>query len=1613
MPSNFTIPPPLYDPYGNAINPDFYSLASISFTAVVGAIGLYQLLEITLAKEYGPNKIKYNFGSSWKPASSGILQQFRLGVVAIQTLTIGALAFLNFDGDFFNFEFFSLLVSTLVTGLVFLPLQVLEPTKSIAQLSSVLIYWFGKLFFNAFSLAQDVFSEHSIYSKASPVSLTLEIVIFLSTAYVLVSEVSFWKPTEELLEYYNLNEWKSDTRNLFSFLTYSWAQPMIASVYKTDTVVFEELPDMPSYISAENTSAKLQNIWDSALFKAKQKQAKEILKAKKKNPEIEEKDLPKVKVSLFIPLVKAFSWLILTVIIGDLFEICFTYSQPFLLQWFIRFFTDVTTHTRSDSAPPPPPKIIGYFIGTLIYLTSVVRYFLVNQLYMFMFCLAYCYQTSLTSMIYNKALKLTPEARKEKTAGDVVNNVTMDTFTIQWFCCSLQDFVSTPIKIVLCIVSLHKIIGNATYGGLITTAILIPLSAVVSASFMSLYPLLMKHKDERTSLITEILNSVKSIKLYSWEKPMLERLSKIRNEKELKTLKKIGIYSALSTFLWQCIPFFVSCSSFATFVWLYDIPLTPDIVFPALSLFDMLTEPIFMLPNIVTNMIEARTSIGRLHELFLLDELDDQFIKRSDAPVKLGEVSVSVSDATFVWTKKKKVEEVKPIEEVEGDVAKSPEEQEETIENTPEAQPKSEYALTNINFTAKKGQLTCVVGKVGSGKSTLFKALLGEVPLSEGSADKAEIKLNGSIAYCSQSPWILNGTVKENILFGCKYEKEFYLKTIDACELTTDFKVLPDGDQTVVGEKGISLSGGQKARIALARAVYSKSDIYFFDDVLSAVDAHVGKNIISKVLGPNGIIKSKTKVLATNSVPVLHDADLIYMLKGGEFVERGNFEDVMERGSDLATLITEFGRKDNEKEETEKEIKEDEAKQKEEEAKIVTPTPYMDVVDEAIVEFTGDEVALQRVISNETIGRASLTSYSHVHVEEEDSGKKKTGNNDEESEKGKVKLAIFIEYFRACNFGWVSVYLICTLIMMIITVGEKALLTQWSEENAVAGETVRTKYFLTFYLALGVIGGILNLLAAFVLWSLCIIRGAKYFHETMAKSILRSPMRFFETTPVGRILNRFTDDIGTIDMQLPWIFMNFLTFLLNGVVTFTVICYNLPVMTIILGFLLIIYNQIRKYFIPCSRELKRLQSKSKSPQFAHIQESINGIDTVKAYNQADRFIFKNKQNIDKVITIGYLSQACNRWLSIRLQTISSILIYASSLLSLLSIGGPNEINSSLLGFIMVYALSITYILNAVVRMWAEVETQSVAVERLVEYCNLPSEAPEIIEDNRPPVDWPSKGEIKFVDYSTRYAENLDNVLKNINIEIKSNEKVGIVGRTGAGKSSLTLALFRIIESTGGYIEIDGVDTSKIGLSDLRHQLSIIPQDAHTVEGSVRQNLDPFQEYDDDKLWHVLELAHLKEHVKTMKTEPTEKEKKENKTNKDLPTKYELDATIFEGGSNLSAGQKQLLCLARALLNPSKVLLLDEATAAVDVQTDKIIQETIRNSFKDKTILIIAHRLETIMDSDRVLVLDLGQVKEFDSPENLLKDKEGIFYSLCKEGGYLPGEKADDLEPSTD
>ncbi|CAN3364922.1 metal resistance protein Ycf1p [Diutina catenulata] len=1417
----------------------------------------------------------------------------------------------------------SALVANVAAVIVAFALHYVEQMKSTIPNGVLLFFW---LFHSVLDAGRwlNLYLRDSVSSKFGHFT----ILSLVASIVMLVLEMAVPLQRTRIDD---LHQSPFDKANVFSRITFNWMGGLMRSGYE-HYLTENDLPALPEELKSHHTAQEFAD----AYYGQKTSQP-----------------------SLFWAIAKSFG---LPFILGGLFKAMqdmLAFVQPQLLRLLIKFVNDYSESRNDPEGPIPLTR--GYMIAFAMFVVSVTQTTCLHQYFQRAFDLGMKIKTSLTSVIYDKALVLSNETRQESTTGDIVNLMSVDVQRLQDLVQNLQIIWSGPFQIILCLYSLHGLLGNSMWAGVFIMIIMIPLNAVIARYQKKLQRSQMKFKDERSRLISEILNNIKSLKLYAWESPYLDKLNFVRNEKELRNLKKMGVFSAFSNFTWSLAPFLVSCLTFAVFVWTQKRALTTDLVFPALSLFNLLSFPLAIVPMVITNIVEAQVAISRLTKFLNGAELQSDAVTHAPAASKQGDVAVTIKNGTFLWSKAKGDQNYK-------------------------------VALSNITFKAKKGDLHCVVGRVGSGKSSLIQAILGDLYKLDG-----DVTIHGKVAYVSQVPWIMNGTIKDNVLFGHRYDPEFYSHVIKACALSVDLAILPKGDATEVGEKGISLSGGQKARLSLARAVYARADVYLLDDPLSAVDEHVGRHLRDHVLGPHGLLKSKCKVLATNNIKVLSVADTISMISDGRIIESGTYEEVLKQEtSKLYQLITEFG-----------------GKESKDNSRDVTPSPSVskDKTNDPVAKISTDmersSTPASAVIdpndleSDVDFDAVSLRRASEVPLDEIEALRRETAEQNAEDadararrehmEQGQVKWDVYKAYAQACNPTGVAVFLSCTIISMALSVSSNVWLKHWSEINTEHGYNPDVPKYLGIYFLLGIGFSAAVLTQTCVMWILCTIHGSRKLHNDMAFAVLRAPMSFFETTPIGRVLNRFSQDIYKIDEVLGRVFGMFFSNSSKVVFTIGVICFSTPPFVFMILPLGVLYVYYQQYYLKTSRELRRLDSVSKSPIFANFQESLNGVSVIRAYGQVNRFKVMNELQVDKNMRAYHPSINANRWLAVRLEFLGSIIILGAAGFAIFGLR-TGHLSAGLVGLSVSYALQITQSLNWIVRMTVEVETNIVSVERVLEYSALTPEAPDIIEGHRPSKGWPQQGEIVFKDYSTRYRPELDLVLKRINLSIKPHEKVGIVGRTGAGKSSMTLALFRIIEKSTGSIQIDSLETSTIGLADLRHSLSIIPQDSQVFEGSIRSNLDPTNEYSDTKIWKALELAHLKDHVLKMYDE----------RDPDSEIASALEARVSEGGSNLSIGQRQLMCLARVLLkmNTSNVLVLDEATAAVDVETDKILQQTIRNEFKDKTIITIAHRLNTILDSDRIIVLESGEVAEFDTPQNLLQKKDSLFYSLAQQGGFV-------------
>ncbi|XP_058980637.1 multidrug resistance-associated protein 1 isoform X15 [Musca domestica] len=1226
--------------------------------------------------------------------------------------------------------------------------------------------------------------------------------------------------------------------------------------------------------------------------------------------------------SIMPPIIKSFGGVFLFGSMMKLMTDVLTFAQPQVLRWIIGFVEDYEDEKQ--------PQWKGIFYAVLLFLLAAVQTIILGQYFHRMFIVGLRIRTALINAIYRKALVLSNATRKESTVGEIVNLMAVDAQRFMDLTTYLNMLWSAPLQIGLALYFLWQLLGPSVLAGLAVMIVLIPVNGVIANRIKTYQIRQMKYKDERVKLMNEVLSGIKVLKLYAWEPSFEKQVLEIR-EKEIATLKSTAYLNASTSFLWSCAPFLISLITFGTYVLVSDENvLTPTKVFVGLSLFEAMNLPMITIPMLMVDIAETQVSVSRINKFMNSEELDPNNVQHD--PKKPH--PLSIENGTFSW----------------GD---------------------GEITLKNINMHVKKNTLCAIVGTVGSGKSSVVQAYLGEMEKISGTVNTV-----GSIAYVPQQAWIQNSTLRDNILFGKPYDRKRYNRVIDACALRPDIEMLSAGDQTEIGEKGINLSGGQKQRISMARAVYSDADLYFLDDPLSAVDSHVGKHIFEQVIGPKGLLAKKTRVLVTHGITFLPQTDNIYVMKLGEISENGTYQELLNKKGDFSDFLMQHLQEGGEeaedldviKQQLEGTLQSDELKNQF--RKVITLAKQESLSDSVSVRsFESGTSSLRR--RKRMDSQTSVTTVASKKDMEEQGKLIET----EKSQTGGVEFAVYKHYIKSVGIFLSMATLILNFVFQAFQIGSNLWLTKWSNDKNVANDTGLRDMYLGVYGAFGFGQVIIHFVFSLTLALGC-IHCSKILHQELINNVVRWPMEMFDTTPLGRIVNRFAKDIDTIDIILPLNWRVVISQAFAVLATIVVISMSTPIFLAVIIPIAFLYYFAQRFYVATSRQLMRLESVSRSPIYSHFGETVTGVSTIRAYAVQDRFIDESDNKVDKNQICKYPSLIANRWLAIRLEMVGNLIILFASLFAVL--GG--QTNPGLVGLSVSYALQVTQTLNWLVRMSSDIETNIVAVERIKEYGETKQEAPWEIENSKVPRDWPEQGQVCFEDFKVRYREGLDLVLRGISFKIAGGEKVGIVGRTGAGKSSLTLALFRIIESAGGRILIDGIDISTLGLHTLRSRLTIIPQDPVLFSGSLRINLDPFEVKSDEEIWKALELSHLKTFVKS------------------LPSG--LNHEITEGGENLSVGQRQLVCLARALLRKTKVLILDEATAAVDLETDDLIQKTIRSEFADCTILTIAHRLNTILDSDKVIVLDKGEISEFDSPNNLLNNPQSAFYSMAKDANLV-------------
>ena len=1150
----------------------------------------------------------------------------------------------------------------------------------------------------------------------------------------------------------------------------------------------------------------------------------------------------------------------------------------------------------------------GALFAMLLLLVPTVQSVILGNYFFKMQLIGLQVRTMIIGAVYRKALLLGGSSRVQSTSGEIVNLMAVDSHRFQDLSMYVNLLWSAPYQILLAIVLLHRELGWPVFAGVVCMALFLPCNAYLANRIKMAQIKVMKTKDERIKQMNEVLGGIKVIKLYAWENSFISNLIGFRS-RELSSLNRIMNLEALSTFLWQCSPFVVACVTFAVYVTVDSANiLDAEKAFVSIALFHLLRFPLTMLPSLVTSMVLAVVSSKRLNKFLNNNELV-RYVTRNEELE-----AISIEGGSVAWSA--------------GETGTG---RFESVFSDRKA------ILRDIDLHVKPKSFVAIVGQVASGKSSLLSAILGEMHHLSG---RFNVCKSMSMAYVPQQAWIQNMTVKENILFGSQLDEDRYNQILSACSLHSDLETLPGGDGAEIGEKGINLSGGQKQRVSLARACYSNSDIYLLDDPLSALDSHVAKHVFDKVLSSTtGLLRNKTRVLATNNLFVLPHVDQVIVLDDGRVVEAGTYKDLMANSKGhLAEIMSQYSM-----------TQEDRPEVEDEEATV-------DVTSPQSVEMVFDDKALKSAGQKADLGKL-------IEVEK--------------IEMGSVNYRVYLKYFKAVSLAWLTTVVVSLTLASAFNVATNLWLSIWAsdaEDPKRANDTELRTTRLVVYAAFGGLQCFTVLVGSLALGQGA-VRAARMLHSSLLERVMHSPMGFFDTTPIGRIVNRFAKDIDVIDMTLPGGFRSWFNCLLQVISTLFVICYSFPTFLIIIIPLAIIYCLIQKIFIVTTRQLKRLESTTRSPIYSNFGETLSGISTIRAYDCVDRFVRYSDMLIDRNQSCSYPNIIANRWLSIRLEFFGNLITASAALFSVYYKG---LIGAEVAGLTISYSLNITQTLSWFVRMTSDLETHIVSVERILEYMRGAQEDKWIKGNHRPPPEWPGKGSISIENYSTRYRNDTDLVLRDLSISIRPEEKIGIVGRTGSGKSSLSLALFRILEPVSGSIAIDELDLAHFGLHDIRSRLTIIPQDPVLFSGTIRFNLDPLKLYKDEEIWHSLKLAHLKGYISTLR--------------------LGLDHRVSEYGENFSVGQRQLICLARAILRKSKILILDEATASVDVETDSIVQRTIREIFSDCTIITIAHRLHTILDSDRILVLESGRVRELDSPVNLIANPSSAFASLVRDAG---------------
>ncbi|KAL7868121.1 hypothetical protein SRHO_G00095050 [Serrasalmus rhombeus] len=1293
------------------------------------------------------------------------------------------------------------------------------------------------------------------------------------------------------------------------------------------------------------------------------------------------------------------------------------YGKPLILSITFRFLADllgfvgplcisgIVHHiSKKNHTIQAPAQLLGiYFISSQeflanAYVLAVLLFFALLLQRTFLQASYYsAIQTGINlrgaiqTKIFNKIMRLCTSnmSMGEMTVGQICNLVAIDTSQLMWFFFLCPNLWAMPVQIIVGVILLYYLLGISALIGATVIALLAPVQYFLATKLSQAQKSTLEYSNERLKKTNELLRGIKLLKLYAWEYIFCSSVEETRG-KELTSLQSFALYTSVSIFMNAAIPIAAVLTTFVVHVHLSDdADLSPAVAFASLSLFHILVTPLFLLSSVVRSTVKALVSVQKLSEFFSSDEIGEEQEPKATIP------SSSTNHSNYQALPLKVVNRKHPAREDWNSYGLHSEQETETSAMEDDdtcIKITSGYfswtdgapTLSNVDIKIPFGQLTMIVGQVGCGKSSLLLAALGEMQRISGSvtwnsnpkldsegdespdaAGDDEIRKRGAVAYASQKPWLLNASVVENITFEMPLIKQRYKTVIEACSLQPDIDILPQGDQTEIGERGIILSGGQKQRISVARALYQTTNVVFLDDPFSALDIHLSDHLMQE-----GILKllreeKRTVVLVTHKLQYLPHADWIIAMKDGTIQTEGTLKDIQNSEPELfEQWKTLMNRQDQEFE-------------KETVAESMTMLERKN-----LRRAMYSREALKTEEEEEAMGTA-LTPEAEESVESDD----EDNLSQVMRHRATIPWGSCGKYLALAGLLLLPLLVLSQLLKHSLMVAIDVWLAHWTSD--VIHAKIRadrhnctlvqdcgfshSSYLLVFSVlcCLGIMLCLVTSMA--VEWTG--LRVAKELHHSLLNNIILAPMRFFETTPLGSILNRFSADTNTIDQHIPTTLECLIRSTLLCVSALGVISYVTPVFLIALAPLAIACYFIQKYFRVASRDLQQLEDSTQLPLLSHFSETVEGLTTIRAFRYEARFRQRLLEFTDANNVASLFLTAANRWLEVRMEYIGACIVLIAAVASITN-SLYSHLSAGLVGLGLTYALMVSNYLNWMVRNLADMEVQLGAVKRIKTLLKTEPENYEgLLSASQVPEGWPQQGEIQIQNLSVRYDSTLKPVLKHVSAHIKPGEKVGICGRTGSGKSSFSLAFFRMVDTFEGRIIIDDIDIAKLPLQTLRSRFSIILQDPILFSGTIRFNLDPEMKATDSMLWEALEIAQLKPVVKT------------------LPGG--LDAMVTEGGENFSQGQRQLFCLARAFVRKSSILIMDEATASIDMATESILQKVVMTAFADRTVVTIAHRVHTILNADLVIVMKRGVILEYDKPDVLLSTEDSVFASFVR------------------